>query len=204
MPVRGLSVTLILLFMSPVATATGPGYGGGFDGSIQIALGQHFTGKIIAPTFFPTLEFRFGYDVSRDYMLRLDLGTGFAKITESDRSTFEGAYFMVGHFSLVFLCTPEVSDNFRFNLGAGLGLWFSAMWGDDLMGTMSGSVQKYLEALSVSYAGVAGAEWDLSDGFALFLELRGNLALATFGKEYNTGGVTVLAGVLFRVRPSGP
>jgi len=203
--VRRLSATLILFFLSPVAAATGLDYGGGFDGSIQIALGQHFTGKIVAPTFFPSLEFRFGYDVSQDYTLRLDLGVALTEIAESDRPSFEGASFMVGHFSLVFLYTPEVSDSFRLNLGAAFGLWFSAMWGDDdLMGNMAGSVQKYLEALSISYAAVAGAEWDLSDGFALFFEVRGNLALATFGKEYNTGGVTVLAGVLFRVRPVGP
>ncbi|MFC1654594.1 hypothetical protein ACFL2F_02210, partial [Myxococcota bacterium] len=104
----------------------GRGYDDSFAGSIQFAYGQHFTGKMIAPTFFPTLDFRFGYDVSRDYTLRLDLGTGFAKIAESDRPSFEGAWFMAGHFSLVFLYTPEVSDSFRLNLGGALGLWFSA------------------------------------------------------------------------------
>jgi hypothetical protein len=202
--VRRFVIILILWLLSSVAAAQGPGYGGGFDGSVQVALGQHFTGKICAPTFFPFLEFRFGHAVSRDYTLRLDLGTALTRIAESDRSSFEGATFMLGHFSLVFLYTPEVSKSFRLNLGSALGLWFAAMWGEDLMGTMAGSVQKYLEALSISYAAVAGAEWDLSDGFALFFEARGNLALAKFGREYNTGGVTVLAGILFRVRSSGP
>jgi hypothetical protein len=176
----------------------------GYSGSIQVAYGQHFTGKIIAPTYFPALEFRFGYAVSGDFTMRLDLGAGLTEIAESDRASFEGATFMVGNASMAFLYTPAVSEGFHVNLGAGLGLWFSAMWGDDLLGTVSGSVQKYLEALSISYAAVAGTEWDLSDRCALFFEVRGNLALAKFGQEYNTGGVTVLVGFLYRVRSSGP
>lgn len=178
---------------------------GGFTGSIQFAYGQHFTGKMIAPTYFPTLEFRFGYAVSRDFTMRLDLGAGFAKITESDRPSFEGAHFMNGHFSLVFLYTPEISDSLSLNLGGALGLWFSAMWGDhDLLGAMTGSMNKYLEALSVSYAAVAGVEWSISNQWALFLELRGNMAMVKFGQEYNSGGATVLLGFVYRVRSSVP
>jgi hypothetical protein len=178
---------------------------GGLGGSIQFAYGQHFTGKMIAPTYFPALEFRFGLDVSRDLTMRLDLGAGYAKITESDRQSFEGAHYMNGNFSLVFLYTPEVSDSLRFNLGGALGLWFSAMWGDhDLLGNLAGSMTKYLEALSVSYALVAGVEWCISDRWALFLELRGNMAMVKFGREYNAGGATVLAGFLYRVKPYDP
>ena len=199
--VRKLAVIFAMVLVSPAA----PAGSGGYDGSIQFAYGQHFTGKMIAPTYFPTLEFRFGYDVSRDFSMRLDLGAGFAKITESDRFSFEGAHFMNGHFSLVFLYTPEASDSLRFNLGGALGLWFSAMWGDhDLLGNLTGSVNKYLEALSVSYGLIAGAEWCLSDRWALFLELRGNLAMVKFGQEYNAGGATVLLGFVYRVRPPGP
>lgn len=201
---RRMPIVLVLLLLAPAATAQGPGRAGGFDGSVQIAVGQHFTGKICAPGFFPALEFRFGLGISRDFALRLDLGAAITRIAESDRPGFEGATFMVGGFAPVLLYTPELSEGFRLNLGGSVGLWFSAMWGDDLLDTTSGSVHKYLEVLSISYAAVAGAEWDLTDGLALFFEVRGNLALAEFGREYNAGGVTVLAGVLFRVRSSGP
>jgi opacity protein-like surface antigen len=199
--VRRLTVIFAIMLVSPAVLAEASG----FAGSIQFAYGQHFTGKMIAPTYFPALEFRFGYDVSRDFTMRLDLGAGFAKITESDRLSFEGAHFMNGNFSLVFLYTPEISDSLSLNLGGALGLWFSAMWGDhDLLGAMTGSMNKYLEALSVSYAAVAGVEWSVSDRWALFLELRGNMAMVKFGDEYNAGGVTVLLGFVYRVRPSGP
>jgi opacity protein-like surface antigen len=198
--VRRYAVILIVLFYTSSAAAER-----GFDGSIQFAYGQHFTGKMVAPTYFPTLEFRFGYDVSRDFTMRLDLGAGLTEITESDRQSFEGATFMVGNFSLVLLYTPEVSDGLSLNLGGALGLWFSAMWGDhDLLGAMSGSMTKYLEALSVSYAAVAGVEWSISDRWALLFELRGNLAMVKFGQEYNAGGVTAMVGFVYRVRPSGP
>jgi hypothetical protein len=193
---------LVLLLAAPGAGhAGGPG---GLDGSIQVAVGQHFTGKICAPGFFPTLEFRFGLDIGGDLTLRLDLGAGITSIAESDQPSFEGATFMVGNFAPVLLYTPEVSEGFRLNLGGSVGLWFSAMWGDNLLDTMAGTVREYLEVTSVSYAAVAGAEWDLSDGFAVFFELRASLAMAKFGREYNTGGVTALAGVLFRVQSSGP
>ena len=196
---------LIILFLSPAGAVWGRGYDDSFAWSIQVAYGQHFTGNMIAPTFFPALELRCAYGVSRDFTLRLDLGTGLTKITESDRLSFEGAWFMVGHFSLVFLYTPEVSDSFRLNLGGALGLWFSAMWGEhDLLGNLAGSMTKYLEALSVSYALVAGVQWSISDRWALFLELRGNMAMVQFGQEYNAGGVTVLMGFAYRVRSSVP
>lgn len=196
-----LAVIFLVLLLSPAA----PAAGGGNTGSIQLAYGQHFTGKMIAPSFFPTLEFRFGLDVSRDLTMRLDLGTGYVKIAESDRPSFEGAHYMNGNFSLVFLYTPEVSDSLRFNLGGSLGLWFSAMWGDhDLLGNLAGSMTKYLEALSVSYAAVAGAEWSVSRRWALFLEVRANMAMVKFGQEYNAGGVTALLGFLYRVRPYDP
>jgi len=199
--VRRYAIILIVLFCASSAAAAEHGY----TGSIQFAYGQHFTGKMVAPTYFPTLEFRFGYDVSRDFTMRLDLGAGLTEITESDRQSFEGATFMVGNFSLVLLYTPEVSDNLSLNLGGALGLWFSAMWGDhDLLGAMTGSMNKYLEALSVSYAAVAGVEWSISDRWALLFELRGNLAMVKFGQEYNAGGVTAMVGFVYRVRPSGP
>jgi hypothetical protein len=198
--VHRLAVIFAIVTLSPAVPAAG-----GNTGSIQFAYGQHFTGKMIAPTYFPTLEFRFGLDVSRDFTMRLDLGTGYAKITESDRPSFEGAHYMNGNFSLVFLYTPEVSESLRFNLGGALGLWFSAMWGDhDLLGNLSGSMTKYLETLSVSYAAVAGAEWSISDRWALFLELRGNMAMVKFGQEYNAGGISVLLGFLYRVKPYDP
>jgi hypothetical protein len=184
--VRRYAIILIVLFCASSAAAER-----GFDGSIQFAYGQHFTGKMVAPTYFPTLEFRFGYDVSRDFTMRLDLGAGLTEITESDRQSFEGATFMVGNFSLVLLYTPEVSDGLSLNLGGALGLWFSAMWGDhDLLGAMSGSMTKYL--------------WSISDRWALLFELRGNLAMVKFGQEYNAGGVTAMVGFVYRVRPSGP
>ncbi len=200
---RGIPVILVLLLSAPGA-GHGAGHGGGLDGSIQIALGQHFTGKICAPTFFPVLDLRFGLEIGGDLTLRLDLGAGLTRIAESDRPGFEGATFLVGNCAPVLLYTPELAEGFRLNLGGSVGLWFSAMWGDNLLDTMSGSVHNYLEALSISYAAVAGAEWDLSEGFAVFFEVRGNLAMATYGREYNTGGVTALAGVLFRVRSPGP
>ena len=197
---RRLVAILIIIGCPWLAAA-----GGGLDGSVQLAYGQHFTGKMIAPTYFPSLEFRFGLDVSRDFSMRLDLGAGYARINESDRPSFEGADYMNGNFSLVFLYTPELSDSLRFNLGGALGLWFSAMWGDhDLLGNVSGSMTKYLEALSVSYAAVAGAELSVSDRWALFVEVRGNLAMVKFGQEYNAGGVTVMFGFLYRVKPYDP
>jgi len=198
--VRRLAI-IIVLFFAPPAAAAEPG----FAGSIQLAYGQHFTGKMVAPTYFPALEFRCGYDVSRDFTMRLDLGAGLTEITESDRQSFEGATFMIGNFSLVFLYTPEISDSLSLNLGGALGVWFSAMWGDhDLLGAMSGSMKKYLEATSVSYAVVAGVEWSLSERWALFFELRGNLAMVKFGQDYNAGGVTALVGFVYRVKPFGP
>ena len=194
-------VVILIILVSASSSATG----GGYTGSIQLAYGQHFTGKMIAPTYFPTVEFRFGLDVSRNFNMRLDLGMGYAKITESDRPSFEGADYMNGNFSLVFLYTPEVSESLRFNLGGALGLWFTAMWGDhDLLGNVSGSMTKYLERLSVSYAAVAGAEWSVSDRWALFFELRGNMAMVKYGQEYNAGGISVLAGFLYRVKPYDP
>jgi opacity protein-like surface antigen len=202
--VRRLAIGVVLL-LSSSAAARDPGYGAGYSGTIQFAYGQHFTGKMIAPQYFPTFEFRFGLDVSRNFTMRLDLGAGYAKIAKSDRPSFEGAHFMPGNFSLVFLYTPEASDSLRFNLGGSLGLWFSAMWGDhDLLGNLAGSMNKYMEALSVSYALVAGAEWIVSDRWALFLEVRGNMAMVKFGQEYNAGGATVMLGFLYRVKPYDP
>jgi hypothetical protein len=38
----------------------------------------------------------------------------------------------------------------------------------------------------------------------LFLEVRGNMAMVKFGQEYNAGGVTVMLGFLYRVKPYDP
>jgi hypothetical protein len=78
------------------------------------------------------------------------------------------------------------------------------MWGNDLVGGV-GSVVDYLESLSVNYGLVAGGEWKLSSEWALVGELRLSVAMVPWGgDEYNTGGLTVLAGFAYRFMTEGP
>jgi hypothetical protein len=176
----------------------------GYDACMDLVVGQHFSGSISAPTFFPALELRGGYRVSDNYTVRLGLSAAYAQVTGSARSTFNDAHLMVGDLSIGFLFTPSLGEEFRLLLGARLGLWMSSMWGDALVGG-TGSEVDYLETLSVNYGLVAGGEWALSRAWALVGEVRLSVAMVPWaGAEYNTGGVTVLAGFTYRFMREGP
>jgi opacity protein-like surface antigen len=170
------------------------------DGSFGLLLGQHFTPKITAPGLFPALELKFGYKTSKSSTTRLDLGSAFTKVSDSEPASFNGALLYVGHLSLVFLYSPQVSKNISLNLGGTIGLWFSSLSGEDLFDTMAGSVINYIEQMSVSYGLILGVDYWLSKNWALSAELRGNLAMVKWGPGYNTGGLTVVCGFVYRMR----
>lgn len=201
---RGLICLSSILCLLTASISAGEEYGGGYDACIEAVVGQHFSGSITAPTFFPAVELRGGYQVSEDYRIGMGLSAAFSKVTGSADQNFNGANLMVGDLSIGFMWTPGLSENFNLLLGARLGLWMSSMWGDDLVGD-TGSVVDYLESLSVSYGLIAGGEWEMSSRFALVTELRLSVAMVPWaGNEYNTGGFTVLAGFAYRFMSEGP
>jgi hypothetical protein len=184
--------------------AWGQGIHQGPNASVEFLLGQHFSGKITAPTFFPMLVFRGGYRISEDFNTRLGVSAAFAGVSGSSRESFNSSHLMVGDLSLGFIYSPRLGEDFVLELGGELGLWMSAMWGDNLLGGV-GQIIDYLEAMSVSYGVLAGGQWSISDRLALIGELRFNLAMVAWaGDEYNTGGLTVLFGLAYRFRSTGP
>jgi len=198
MRVQALIIAIVSLFPSFVRASE---FNQDTPGWIGVVLGQHFTGKINHLAFCPIVEFRSGYRVSEQFALRMDLGTAITKITNPDRDSFKGAGLLMGHLSLVLLHTPELSPGFRLNLGGTLGVWFTAIWGDNLLNVQQGSKTKYLEEISMSYGVVAGLEWNLSSCFSLTSEVRYNLAMVKFGgSQYNTGGLTLLLGFQYRLK----
>jgi hypothetical protein len=196
---RFLPFATVLLLLYPQGARAGkPDH---FDAWFGASLGQHFTGRITAPTFFPALEFRSGYRVTGEFTTRIALGTAITRVTGSHRPSFNDAGLMVGHASLGFLYTPEITPTIMLNLGGSVGAWLSSMWGDDLLDTTSGHIYDHLEEISVSYALVLGAEWEISRDWALTGEIRVNAATLEWGGDiYNTGGATVLLGFVTRMR----
>ena len=193
---------MIGLLALPAVPAAGAG---GSDGWVGVMLGEHIPWNIAAPSFFPMLEFRAGYRVSRSFAMRIDLGGGYTVLQDPARKTFEGASLFVGHASLGLLWTPALTDDLVLDLGGSFGLWMSSMWGDDLLGTVSGTESDYLEGLSVSYGALAGLDWEVARDVAITFEVRANLAQVEWGgKKYHTGGVSLLAGFLYRLASAGP
>lgn len=170
-------------------------------GQIGMALGHHHTWKLNFPAFFPMLELRAGYQVNEQFLGRMELGFAYSRITGSNRASFDGANLMMGHGTLSLMWTPRLGDDLHLNLGGLAGVWFTAMWGDDLTGASAGSVADYLESVSYSYGAVAGLEWSLSSSWALTFEVRYNLAYGELaGNKYNFGGLGVMFGFLHRMR----
>ncbi len=200
-PIGLLTFCLFLIFSSPVL---GREANTRYNAWISTVLGQHFTGELNELGVYPMVEFRAGYQVGRYFTTRLELGLAITQITKPDRDSFSGAGLMGSHLSLGFLFTPGLAENFTMNLGGGIGVWMTSMWGDDLLDTSYGSVKNYLEAVSISLAALVGFEWDLNLRWALVTELRYNRAIANFaGKEYNSGGFGVFFGFIYRLPASG-
>jgi hypothetical protein len=65
-------------------------------------------------------------------------------------------------------------------------------------------VKDVLEAGGETLGAFAGAEWSVSPAIALKLEVRGTLIESSLGREpYQLGGVTVMAGFMYRVKAFG-
>lgn len=193
-----LVIGLLAAPAGPVAAGTG-----GPDGWVGVMLGEHIPWDIAAPSFFPVLEFRAGYRVSRTFAMRIDLGGGITALRDPARETFAGASLFVGHASLAFLWTPALGDDLQLGLGGCAGLWMSSLWGENLLGTISGNESDYLEEISVAYGAVAGLDWTVADDLALSFEARANLAQVEWGGTYHTGGVSLLVGFVYRLASGG-
>lgn len=198
------TAALVLIGLLCFSGAAAGGRVAGPAGWVGVMLGEHIPWNIAAPSLFPLLELRAGYRASSEFALRIDLGGGITRLREPARETFEGASLFVGHASLVCLWTPLLSEDLRLQLGGGAGIWMSSMWGEDLLGTISGNQADYLEEISVSYAAVAGLDWNLTRAWALCFEARANLARVKWGGKYHTGGFGLLAGFVYRLADEGP
>jgi hypothetical protein len=129
----------------------------------------------------------------------MDLGIALTAITHPDRESFRGAGLWVGHLSVGGIFMPQLTANTRLRLGPTAGVWFSALWGDDLQGAAASGAVRYLEGLSMGYGVILGAEWTLDRRWTLIAEARLNQALATLGgTTYNVGGLTLLIGLGYR------
>jgi len=196
-------LSLCLLFVCS-GSVQGREFNTKYNAWISTVLGQHFTGQLNELGLYPMVEFRTGYQVGRYFTTRLELGLAITKITNPDRDSFAGAGLMGSHLSLGFLFTPALTDNFSLNLGGGVGVWLTSIWGDDLLDTTYGSVKNYLEGFSVNLAAIIGFEFDLNLRWALLTEVRYNRAMVNFaGKEYNAGGFGVFFGFIYRLPAPG-
>ncbi len=172
------------------------------DGQVGLVLGHHHTWRLNFPAFFPMLEFRAGYQVSDQFLVRIDIGMGASKVTNTDRESFEGGTLMMGNLGITLLWTPRIAQDLYLCLGATTGPWFTALWGDELagVGVSAGSNVKYLESVVIGLGGVIGLEWNLSRRWALQLEARYNTARGDLGgSEYDFGGLSVFGGFLYRL-----
>jgi hypothetical protein len=176
----------------------------GQNAYLGASLGQLFTGKLTAPGPYPFVEMKGGYLFSSAFSAQMNLGIGFTKVSGSEASTLNDATMMVGTLLVGLIYTPRLSQTLELHLGGLFGVWFTALWGKDLMGTVSGSVTKYIERVPISYGALAGCVWNLSSRWAFSLEARFNLAMIEFGSEsYNAGGLSVYLGFLYRIRAEG-
>ena len=167
-------------------------------------IGQHFLSELNPVGIYPLVEFRSGLKIDNLFTTRLVLGTAVCRVMDPPRESFDDAGLFAGHASLGLLFTPRLAEWVTLDLGGALGVWFTAMWGDDLLDTRLGSVKKYLESTSVSLAAIVGFEFDVSDRWALVVETRYNRAVVNFGgREYNSGGIGLMAGFIYRVRVPG-
>ncbi len=201
---KTLLVWLITLSCMFVTSARAAEMNTGYNAFISAVIGQHFTGKHDSLALFPMLEFRAGYRVDSWFTTRIDLGLGLTKISNPDRESFRGAGLMASHLSLAFLFTPRLSESMGMYLGATTGVWFTAMWGDDLLDTTYGSVHDYIEGTSVSLGGMLGFSWQVDPRWALLVEGRYNRAIVQFGgQQYNSGGVGVFFGFSYMLPAGG-
>ncbi len=201
---HGLALLLLLTLWSCLAEAEEPYDRRGLNAWMGAVVGQHFTGQLNYLAPFPMAEFRTGYRASKNFTTRIDLGLGLTEVSGSNRESFQGAGLMASHLSLSLLYSPNIGEHLTLNLGGTVGVWFVALWGEDLLDTSYGSTVNYLEAVPLSTGIILGLDWSLDTHWALTVELRYNHALAEFaGTEYNAGGLGVFTGFLYRMAPSG-
>jgi hypothetical protein len=201
---KPLLVWFIVLCCMPAARTRAGEMKSEYHAFISAVIGQHFTGEHDSPALFPMLEFRAGYRVDSWFTTRIDLGLGLTKISKPDRESFRGAGLMASHLSLAFLFTPRLSPRLGMYLGGTTGIWFTAMWGDDLLDTTYGSVQDYLEGTSLSLGGMLGFGLRIAPRWELLFEARYNRAMVQFGGQwYNSGGVGLFFGFVYLVPVAG-
>jgi hypothetical protein len=201
---RFLARLLLLVCLACPAGAGAQEMNSRYNAWIGAMIGQHFTGELNSPALFPMVEFRTGYRLGPYFSLRIDLGLAITKVTSSNRESFQGAGLMGSNCSMAFLFTPRLAENFGLNLGGSVGIWFTALWGDDLVDTQYGSESDYLEAVALNLSGMVGFDWDIDREWALNMEVRYNRALVHFaGEEYNAGGFGILLGFKYRIPAPG-
>lgn len=174
------------------------------SGQIGLALGHQQAFGLNFPAFNPTLEFRAGYQVSDEFLARIDLGAGGGQVGSSQVASFEGAWILNIHLGLLLAWTPTLSENLNLTLGGVAGVWFISLYGDDLTGVLSsgqsGSPKGYLEAADFSAGAVVGLEYQLSNRWALSFEVRYLWAQSPLGSyKGNLAGLTGTVGFIYRM-----
>ncbi|MBN2493515.1 MAG: outer membrane beta-barrel protein [Deltaproteobacteria bacterium] len=199
---RGIGIALALLVgLAPGSSpASGEAIQPGHNAQIGAVVGQHFPWRLAFPAFFPVIELRTGYNVIDEILVRLDVGGGGGAVSHSETETFEGATAMLVNLEADILYNPRLGESLQLHLGVGIGFCFVALWGDNLTGTVSGTVQNYVEDTKAAYAAVAGLSWDLAPEWSLVLETRYTYApMSPGGFSQDAGGLTVLAGFFYRL-----
>jgi len=175
------------------------------DSYVEGVLGQQFTGKIAGINVFPLLEFRAGVRVSDSSTLRAGLGGGGTAVRASSRASYDGSRMMVGNASMAWLWAFLQRDSFQLEGGLETGFWFSALWGKNDERDSAGSTDRYLEQVSLHYALLLGARIPISTLWTFSIESRLNAAMTAWdGASYNTGGLSVLFGLMRVFGPSPP
>ena len=175
------------------------------DSYVEGVLGQQFTGKIAGINLFPLLELRAGVRVSDSSTLRLGLGGGGTEVRASSRSSYDGSRLMVGNASMAWLWAFLQRDSFQLEGGLETGFWFCALWGKNDGRMSAGSTNRYLEQVAIHYSVLLGARIPLSALWTFSIESRLNAAMTAWdGASYNTGGCSVLFGLIRVFGPSPP
>ncbi len=172
---------------------------------LEAALGQHFTGQVAGVNFFPLLQLSSGLSVSERSTVRLSLGGGGTEVRGSARSAYDGCRMMVGNASVAWLYALVEGEAFRLLGGVEGGFWFAALWGENDERLTAGSANRYLEQVSAHYGLLLGVELPLTSRWTFSVESRLNAAMTEWdGALYNTGGLSVLLGLLYALGSAGP
>ncbi len=201
-----IALLAVLVWAAPGTAPAGPTHRSAraTSGQVGLALGHHQAFGLNFPGVNPTLEFRAGYQVSEEFLARIDLGVAGGQVGTSQVASFEGAWSLSVNLDLLLAWTPALSQNLNLTLGGVAGVWFTSLYGDDLTGVLSsgeaGSPTGYLEAADFSVGAIVGLEYQLSNRWALSFEVRYLWAQAELGTyKGNLAGLTGTVGFIYRM-----